>query len=126
MVKREAGVVVDVLTGKEEAKLTLTGVLAGIRKIPSYSIVMDIGGGSTEFIFSEGNKPKAIVSMNFGVVPLTETFVKHDPIERRDLRNLKTAIKRWIEESKERIEKSFNKKRGKGERVTSGLKGQYS
>jgi len=118
--------VVDVLTGKEEAKLTLTGVLAGIRKIPSYSIVMDIGGGSTEFIFSEGNKPKAIVSMNFGVVPLTETFVKHDPIERRDLRNLKTAIKRWIEESKERIEKSFNKKRGKGERVTSGLKGQYS
>lgn len=111
MVKKETGIVVDVLTGREEAKLTLTGVLAGIRKIPSYSLVMDIGGGSTEFIFSEGNKPKTIVSMNFGVVPLAETFVKHDPIEKRDLRDLRSAVRGWIEEAKKRVEKAFDSRK---------------
>lgn len=102
-VKKEAGLVVDVLTGREEARLTLMGVLAGIRKIPPHSLVMDIGGGSTEFILSEGNKAKAIVSMNFGVVPLTETFIKNDPAGKKDLRNLREAVREWIEEAKKRI-----------------------
>jgi exopolyphosphatase/guanosine-5'-triphosphate,3'-diphosphate pyrophosphatase len=110
VVKKEAGLVVDVIAGREEARLTLTGVLAGIRKLPAHSIVMDIGGGSTEFIFSEGNKPKALVSMSFGVVPLTETFIKNDPVEKKDLRDLRSAVKRWIEVSGERIDKAvYNK-----------------
>lgn len=124
VVKKEAGLVVDVFTGKEEARLTLTGVLAGIKKIPLYSLVMDIGGGSTEFIFSEGNKPKAIVSMNFGVVPLTETFVRNDPIERRDMRNLRAAVRGWIEEAKGRLYKALLDKgkryRKKGSRWPEG------
>jgi exopolyphosphatase/guanosine-5'-triphosphate,3'-diphosphate pyrophosphatase len=112
-VKKEAALEIDVITGREEARLTLLGVLTGIKKRPPHSLVMDIGGGSTEFILSEGIKSKVIVSMNFGVVPLTENFIKSDPVEERDLRKLRGVVREWIEETEERIRKSLPVKRGK-------------
>lgn len=123
-VKKEAGLEVDILTGREEARLTLLGVHKGINERPSYSLIMDIGGGSTEFILSEGVKAKAIVSMNFGVVPLTETFIKDDPVEERDLRRLRGAVKEWIEGAMERTKKSLPVKRGrhKGELLPEGTR----
>lgn len=111
-VKKEAGLEIDVITGREEARLTLLGVFAGIKKRPPYSLIMDIGGGSTEFILAEGIKSKVLVSMNFGVVPLTETFVRNDPVKERDLRKLRGVVREWIEEAKGRIKKSLPVKRG--------------
>jgi exopolyphosphatase/guanosine-5'-triphosphate,3'-diphosphate pyrophosphatase len=120
VVKKEAGLVVDVLTGRQEATQTLTGVLAGLRMVPPYCLVMDIGGGSTEFILSKDDKAKAIVSMNFGVVPLTERFIKNDPVGRKDLKNLKDAVIGRIKEAKERIRKTIRIK-GKRDRNVGNI-----
>lgn len=111
--KKEAGLAIDVITGREEARLTLLGVFAGIKKRPKYSLIMDVGGGSTEFILSEGIKSKMLLSMNFGVVPLAETFVKNDHINEKDLRNLKGEVKARIEEARQKIKKSLPAKRGR-------------
>lgn len=111
--KKEAGLAIDVITGREEARLTLLGVFAGIKKRPRYSLIMDVGGGSTEFILSEGLKSRMLLSMNFGVVPLAEAFVKNDPVNERDLRNLKGKIRKKIEEAWQRIKKSLPAKSGR-------------
>lgn len=113
MAKKEAGLAIDVITGREEAKLTLLGVFSGIKKRPQYSLIMDVGGGSTEFILSEGNKSKVLLSMNFGVVPLAEAFVKDDHVNERDIRNMKGDIRERIEEARQRIKKSLPVKRGR-------------
>jgi exopolyphosphatase/guanosine-5'-triphosphate,3'-diphosphate pyrophosphatase len=47
--------------------------------------VLDIGGGSTEFVLGAGRRPTAALSMQMGAVRLTERFVEHDPPEEREL-----------------------------------------
>lgn len=101
-VRREVKLDIDVLTGREEGRLTLLGVNWGIKKRPSYNLVMDIGGGSTEFILAEDIRPKSLISLNFGVVHLTESFIKGDPAEEKDLRRLRKAVREKIEEVMER------------------------
>src|SRR5574337_476012 len=76
---RESGLSLRVIDGNEEARLTLLGVRHGLRLGSSRVLVMDIGGGSTEFILAEGEAIEAIVSTGLGVVKLTEAHLTSDP-----------------------------------------------
>lgn len=76
---RESGLSLRVIDGSEEARLTLLGVRHGLRLGSSRVLVMDIGGGSTEFILAKGEVIEAIVSTGLGVVKLTEAHLKSDP-----------------------------------------------
>ncbi|WP_106849775.1 exopolyphosphatase [Blastococcus sp. Marseille-P5729] len=71
-------VVPEVITGDEEGRLSFTGVLSGLR-VPGPSIVVDIGGGSTELVAGSESGVRANVSTDIGVVRLTERHVRHDP-----------------------------------------------
>jgi len=77
--RREAGVDPRVISGGEEARLTLLGVRAALRIGPGRLLLMDIGGGSTEFLLADGPEIRAIVSTGLGVVKLTETYLHTDP-----------------------------------------------
>ncbi len=86
IVKRKTGINVEVLSGEEEARCTLLGVnLIFQREIQKQEIaeeptlVIDIGGGSTEFIVSKEGEPTTLLSIELGVVPLTERYLKTDP-----------------------------------------------
>jgi len=81
-----AGVPVEVISSDEEARLTWTGVTRGGRP-GSGSVVMDIGGGSTEFIAGPGRGDS--VSLPIGVVVLCDAFQLSDPPVPWQLRNLK-------------------------------------
>ncbi len=76
---RESGLTVRVIDGNEEARLTLLGVRHGLRFGSSRVLVMDIGGGSTEFILTRGETIEAMVSTGLGVVKLTEAHLNSDP-----------------------------------------------
>ncbi len=80
-----AGVPVEVISADEEARLTWAGVTrgAGARG----TVVMDTGGGSTEFIVGPGRGES--VSLPLGVVVLREEFRLSDPPETWQVRNLK-------------------------------------
>lgn len=78
-VLRESGLSLRVIDGSEEARLTLLGVRRGLRLGSSRVLVMDIGGGSTEFILARGEVIETIVSTGLGVVKLTEAHLKSDP-----------------------------------------------
>jgi len=72
--EQATGEAVSIISGDEEAALTLAGVLTGLDALDptAPAIVFDIGGGSTEYILARDGAPLAAVSLKLGVVDLTE------------------------------------------------------
>ncbi|MGE5188624.1 MAG: Ppx/GppA family phosphatase [Gemmatimonadota bacterium] len=81
-----AGFRVDVISPEEEARLTWAGVMGG-KPAGGGAVVMDIGGGSTEFIAGPGRGES--VSLPIGVVVLRDVFRLSDPPDPWQIRNLK-------------------------------------
>ncbi|GIE95953.1 Ppx/GppA phosphatase family protein [Paractinoplanes rishiriensis] len=77
MVRSVLGVDPEVITGDEEARLSFTGAVAGLTADPPY-LVVDIGGGSTEFVTGSSGVEHAI-SMDIGCVRMTERHLHDDP-----------------------------------------------
>jgi exopolyphosphatase/guanosine-5'-triphosphate,3'-diphosphate pyrophosphatase len=73
------GYPVEVLTGEEEARLVFLAVLSGLAPQPGRSLVVDIGGGSTEVISGEGETGTQLISLELGCVRLTERLIQEDP-----------------------------------------------
>jgi exopolyphosphatase/guanosine-5'-triphosphate,3'-diphosphate pyrophosphatase len=72
-VRRETGLELEVVSGREEARLICLGVLRG-QPPRQRSLVLDIGGGSTEVATARGEEPEALFSVALGAVRLTEVF----------------------------------------------------
>jgi len=75
-IKEETGVIFDVISGEEEARLTLQAVKHRLSKLQYASetfVLIDIGGGSTELIFQYENE---VVSKSFpvGIVTIAQTY----------------------------------------------------
>src|SRR5580765_8203042 len=73
------GYPVEILSGEEEARLVFLAVLSGLNHSRGHSIVVDIGGGSTEIISGEGETGTQVISLELGCVRLTERMVRSDP-----------------------------------------------
>ena len=76
-VRALTGSELEVITGEREAELSFLGATRGLEASGPF-LVLDIGGGSTEFVLGAG-RPAASVSTQMGSVRLTERFVRHDP-----------------------------------------------
>lgn len=63
-----------VISGDEEAATMAAGVLCGLDPIPDFSLILDIGGGSTEFVLCAKQKVLWSRSLSLGVVRLVEDF----------------------------------------------------
>lgn len=73
------GLSLDIIAGTEEARLMTIGVLSVINPIPKDAIIVDIGGGSTEFVCLSEGSVCFQVSYPLGVVRLCEEFTSaHD------------------------------------------------
>jgi exopolyphosphatase / guanosine-5'-triphosphate,3'-diphosphate pyrophosphatase len=71
------GVRPQVLTGKEEALASFVGATRGLE--PARTLVVDIGGGSTELVVGEGTDVEWSTSLDIGSVRLTERLLPSDP-----------------------------------------------
>ena len=72
------GVDAEVLTGQAEAATAYRGATAALEgDLPT--LVVDIGGGSTELILGDGRAARAMVSLDIGCVRLFERHLHHDP-----------------------------------------------
>ena len=76
---------IKVLTGEEEAWLTLKGVKSVFSNAPVRMTMVDIGGGSTEFVMTINDELRAAYSMDMGVVHLTEKYLNSDPTEEKEM-----------------------------------------
>src|SRR5439155_923763 len=79
--ERATGVAVRVISGEEEARLTLAGIVAGLGPLRGVAIAFDIGGGSTEYILTRDGALVTAASLRLGVVPLAERFAFPGPVE---------------------------------------------
>jgi exopolyphosphatase/guanosine-5'-triphosphate,3'-diphosphate pyrophosphatase len=95
------GFPIEIISGEEEARLTLKGALMGLRL--SKGILFDIGGGSTEYVRFQSQTPIRLLSTTLGVVKLAETFLCHDPPTQREMQDLWTYVRRATEKTKEQL-----------------------
>jgi exopolyphosphatase/guanosine-5'-triphosphate,3'-diphosphate pyrophosphatase len=72
-VRREVGLDLEVVSGREEARLICLGVLQG-RAPSTKSLVVDVGGGSTEIATAVGERPVGLHSVAIGAVRVSELF----------------------------------------------------
>ena len=72
--RKDAGVEVEVVSGVEEARLIHLGALSGVAVADRRHLVIDIGGGSTEFIVGDGTTALLARSLKLGHIRLTDRF----------------------------------------------------
>jgi exopolyphosphatase / guanosine-5'-triphosphate,3'-diphosphate pyrophosphatase len=77
-VRQALGVVPEVVSGDEEAALSFVGATRELIGVPAPYLVVDIGGGSTEFVLG-GRQVEAARSVDVGCVRLTERHLRDDP-----------------------------------------------
>jgi exopolyphosphatase/guanosine-5'-triphosphate,3'-diphosphate pyrophosphatase len=92
-VRELTGSPLEVLSGEREAGLSFIGGTSGLDvegADPPY-LVLDIGGGSTEFVVGDG-EPRVAISTQMGSVRLTERFITTDPPQGPELEAMAAAI----------------------------------
>jgi len=92
-VRREAGLSVQVLPGVEEARLIALAVSEVTEFKRKRALILDIGGGSSEFIVTDGMEPELLLSVRVGAVRLTEKFVTTDPVSVVERQRLIASIR---------------------------------
>jgi exopolyphosphatase / guanosine-5'-triphosphate,3'-diphosphate pyrophosphatase len=90
------GVTPELLTGDEEAELSFLGATADLGA-PAPYLVVDIGGGSTEFVLGT-DAPTGLVSLDMGCVRITEQFLHSDPPAPEELSNAVAAVRDLVAE----------------------------
>jgi exopolyphosphatase/guanosine-5'-triphosphate,3'-diphosphate pyrophosphatase len=73
-VKMETGIRMEIVSGPEEARLIYLGVLQALPVFPKKILLIDIGGGSTEFLIGEKRSICFSNSLKLGAVRLSERF----------------------------------------------------
>jgi exopolyphosphatase / guanosine-5'-triphosphate,3'-diphosphate pyrophosphatase len=96
--KREAGLVLEAISGKEEARLMCLGVLSG-GPPKARTLCIDIGGGSTEVAGAMGERPVKLWSVAIGAVKLTQIFKSSGEISPKRLRLLREFAREAMQES---------------------------
>jgi len=89
-VRTHAGSELEIITGEREAALSFLGATHGL-DAPAPFLVLDIGGGSTEFAVGT-EQPEASISTPMGSVRLTERLIRTDPQTEEELATLRKAV----------------------------------
>jgi exopolyphosphatase/guanosine-5'-triphosphate,3'-diphosphate pyrophosphatase len=91
------GFPIEVISGREEARLIYLGVAHGLPKSDDNLLVMDIGGGSTEFIVGNGLTPLKMESLYMGCVSYSTDFFPDGKITERKLEKAELAARSEVQ-----------------------------
>lgn len=101
MVKEKTGLKIEVLSGEEEARYMLSGIhliFPQGMEDDETMVVVDIGGGSTEFIGTRGGMPTFLFSTPLGAVTLTEKYLQSDRPTPQEVLALKKSVEGVLHE----------------------------
>jgi exopolyphosphatase/guanosine-5'-triphosphate,3'-diphosphate pyrophosphatase len=94
-VRDRLGIELEVISGDEEAALSFAGAIKDLDPSNGPFLVVDIGGGSTEFVFGTSTV-EAARSMNIGCVRMTERHFASDPATVQQIESARTDIQAAI------------------------------
>jgi exopolyphosphatase/guanosine-5'-triphosphate,3'-diphosphate pyrophosphatase len=91
------GVAPELLTGEEEGRLSFLGATSELDPADGPFLVVDIGGGSTEFAVGAG-QPRGVASADMGCVRITEKYLHSDPPAPEELANAIGVVRDTLDE----------------------------
>lgn len=89
----EAGVKVEIASGFEEARFIYLGILQALPVFDKRILLIDIGGGSTEFLIGERREVFYDNSLKLGAIRLTQRFFNSDRIEGKAVKDCRKFIR---------------------------------
>jgi exopolyphosphatase/guanosine-5'-triphosphate,3'-diphosphate pyrophosphatase len=98
------GISIHLISGMDEAKFIHQGVKKAIEIGPEPALIMDIGGGSVEFIICNQQEVFWMQSFEIGAQRLLDKFHKHDPILPKDIEKLDDFLRKELEELKVKMD----------------------
>ena len=97
---------IEVVSGREEARLVYTGVAHSSPVQTEKLLVVDIGGGSTELIVGKQLTPQKLFSLQMGCVSITREFFRGGRITRKGVKKARIAVSVELEPVAEQIRES--------------------
>ena len=97
LIERKLGLQVDLVNGREEARLIYLGVLSAMDFAGAPHLILDIGGGSTELILADSQDTRSLSSLRVGAVRLAQDFGVHGALTAERVQFLKTFIQGMLE-----------------------------
>lgn len=91
------GFPIEVIAGREEARLIYLGVAHGLPQTDAKRMVMDIGGGSTEFIIGHGLEPLKLESLFMGCVSYSQRYFPDGKISKSSLKQAEIAARNELQ-----------------------------
>ena len=91
------GFPIDIVAGREEARLIYLGVSRGLPISAAKRLVVDIGGGSTEFIIGQGFDPLEMESLYMGCVSFTQRYFADGKIGKNALQKAELAARAEVQ-----------------------------
>ncbi|MBS1139860.1 MAG: Ppx/GppA phosphatase [Proteobacteria bacterium] len=91
------GFPIEIIAGREEARLIYIGASHSLPMASHKRLVVDIGGGSTEFIIGKRHEPQLMESLYMGCVSYTQRFFPDRRIDKKRLREAQVAAAKEIE-----------------------------
>ena len=96
LIKKECGFDVEIISGEQEAYLIYLAATANFQMSHLKALVVDIGGGSTEFSLVDKGELICAISTKLGCSRVTKRFIKHDPPLLDEIFQLKNYISRGL------------------------------
>ena len=100
--EKAAGVRPELLSGQEEGRLSFLGATADLNPEDGPFVIMDIGGGSTEFVVGT-TEAEEVLSCDIGCVRLTEKWIEHDPVLPEELLACLTIVDGHLDDGKREV-----------------------
>jgi exopolyphosphatase/guanosine-5'-triphosphate,3'-diphosphate pyrophosphatase len=91
------GAAPELISGSEEAQLSFNGATRDLPPVGGRSLVVDIGGGSTEFALGV-DELESSLSVDMGCVRMTEKFLHHDPPLPEELSNALSVVEQHLDD----------------------------
>ncbi|MBI5435894.1 MAG: exopolyphosphatase [Nitrosomonadales bacterium] len=91
------GFPIEVIAGREEARLIYLGVAQGLPQTDDKRMVIDIGGGSTEFIIGNGLEPHKLESLYMGCVSYSLRYFPDGKISKSNLKQAELAARNELQ-----------------------------
>ena len=84
------------ISGVEEARLIHLGVLQAVPVFDQQVLLIDIGGGSTEFVLGRAGRVLEARSLKLGTIRLTERFFSNEPLRRSDVDDCRQFVRAYL------------------------------
>jgi exopolyphosphatase/guanosine-5'-triphosphate,3'-diphosphate pyrophosphatase len=91
-VREKLNLSIEVISGEEEAQLSFFAVARDLKETKRSVLVVDVGGGSTEFILGKGDRIDQWVSLPLGSVRFTEQFLRSDLVQEEEWEKMRRDI----------------------------------